>query len=74
MDNTLQSLMKDIDMVSQELSSLTKEQRRNYTLDKERKILVNKRVRNAINSLTFILVLLRRYNVASELIYLYKLL
>ena len=36
--------MKDIDAVSQEFSFITKEQRKNYSLEKDRKLLVTKRV------------------------------
>ena len=36
--------MKDIDSVSQEFSFITKEQRKNYSLEKDRKLLVTKRV------------------------------
>ena len=36
--------MKDIEVVSQEFGVITKEQRKNYSLEKDRKLLVTKRV------------------------------
>ena len=44
LDRSIQSLMKDIEIVSQEFGSITKEQRKNYSLEKDRKLLVSKRV------------------------------
>ncbi|KAI6660401.1 hypothetical protein LOD99_13987 [Oopsacas minuta] len=43
LDSSVQSLMKDIEVVSQEFGAITKEQRRNYSLEKDRKTLVTKR-------------------------------
>lgn len=52
--------MKDIDAVSQEFSFITKEQRKNYSLEKDRKLLVTKRVSYLSADFIFVIVMCDR--------------
>eukprot|EP00800_Vazella_pourtalesii_P000113 TRINITY_DN10132_c0_g1_i1.p1 TRINITY_DN10132_c0_g1~~TRINITY_DN10132_c0_g1_i1.p1 ORF type:complete len:303 (+),score=84.85 TRINITY_DN10132_c0_g1_i1:720-1628(+) len=60
LDRSVQSLMKDIDAVSQEFSFITKEQRKNYSLEKDRKLLVTKRVSYLSADFIFVIVMCDR--------------